>query len=49
MKTVRVRKGQGDVKLSRAEFSARLEQHFYDPAFDGLRPEISPAARRGFF
>jgi multimeric flavodoxin WrbA len=40
METKRARKGQGDVKLSRAEFSARLKQHFYDPAFDALQPEI---------
>jgi multimeric flavodoxin WrbA len=35
-----VRKGQGDTKLSRAEFSKRYRAHFYDPAFDSLRAEI---------
>jgi multimeric flavodoxin WrbA len=29
-----VRKGQGDVKLSREEFERRLRERFYDPAFD---------------
>lgn len=40
MPRIRVRTGQGDVKLSRAEFAQRLEQHFYDPVFEGLRPEL---------
>ncbi len=40
MPTIRVRKGQGEVKLSRAEFTQRLAQHFYDPAFEALRPEM---------
>jgi multimeric flavodoxin WrbA len=40
MPRVHVRKGQGDVKLSRAEFAQRLTQHFYDPAFAALQPEI---------
>ena len=35
-----VRKGQGDVKLSRDEFVRRLGERFYDPAFDAVRPEI---------
>jgi multimeric flavodoxin WrbA len=35
-----VRKGQGDVKLSREEFTRRLAERFYDPAFDHVRPEI---------
>ncbi|HEY5939860.1 MAG TPA: NAD(P)H-dependent oxidoreductase [Gemmatimonadales bacterium] len=35
-----VRKGQGDVKLSREEFAARLSERFYDPAFDTVRGEI---------
>jgi multimeric flavodoxin WrbA len=34
------RKGQGDVKLSREEFTRRLSERFYDPSFDGVRPEI---------
>ena len=35
-----VRKGQGDVKLSRAEFDRRLGERFYDPAFDSVRGEL---------
>ena len=35
-----VRKGQGDVKLSREEFARRLGERFYDPAFDSVRSEI---------
>jgi hypothetical protein len=35
-----VRKGQGDVKLSREEFARRLTERFYDPAFDAVRDEI---------
>jgi multimeric flavodoxin WrbA len=35
-----VRKGQGDVKLSREEFALRLGERFYDPAFDQVRAEI---------
>jgi multimeric flavodoxin WrbA len=34
------RKGQGDVSLSREEFSRRLAARFYDPLFDGVRTEI---------
>jgi multimeric flavodoxin WrbA len=36
----RVRKGQGDVKLSREEFARRLAERFYDPAFDAARSEL---------
>ena len=35
-----VRKGQGDVTLSREEFARRLGERFYDPAFDALRNDI---------
>jgi hypothetical protein len=35
-----VRKGQGDVKLSRDEFARRLGERFYDPAFDSVRADI---------
>ena len=35
-----IRKGQGDVKLSREEFARRLGERFYDPAFDTVRGEI---------
>jgi multimeric flavodoxin WrbA len=34
------RQGQGDVKLSRDEFSRRLGERFYDPVFDALRPDM---------
>src|SRR3954469_12700765 len=30
----RVRKGQGDVKISREEFERRFKERFYDPAFE---------------
>jgi multimeric flavodoxin WrbA len=35
-----VRKGQGDVKLSREEFRRRLGERFFDPAFDAVRAEV---------
>ncbi|HEY7511297.1 MAG TPA: flavodoxin family protein [Vicinamibacteria bacterium] len=35
-----VRKGQGDVSISREEFARRLAERFYDPAFDAVRAEI---------
>jgi multimeric flavodoxin WrbA len=35
-----VRKGQGDVALSREEFDRRLGERFRDPAFDSVRAEI---------
>ncbi len=35
-----VRKGQGNVQLSREEFARRLGERFYDPAFDSVRPDI---------
>jgi multimeric flavodoxin WrbA len=35
-----VRKGQGDVKLSREEFERRLRERFYDPAFEAVSDEI---------
>ncbi|MDQ6828706.1 MAG: NAD(P)H-dependent oxidoreductase [Gemmatimonadota bacterium] len=36
-----VRKGQGDVKLTREEFERRLGERFYDPEFDAVRGEIA--------
>jgi multimeric flavodoxin WrbA len=36
-----VRKGQGDVKLTREEFERRLRGRFYDPAFESVEAEIS--------
>src|ERR1700730_9331768 len=35
-----VRKGQGDVKLSRADFEQRIRERFADPAFDALSQEL---------
>jgi multimeric flavodoxin WrbA len=40
MDTQAVRRGQGNVKLSREEFTRRLGERFYDPAFDGVRPQL---------
>ena len=40
MTKVRVRKGMPSVAVSKAEFSRRIRERFYDPAFDGLQPEI---------
>jgi multimeric flavodoxin WrbA len=36
-----VRKGQGDVSLTRAEFERRLRERFYDPAFESVEAEIA--------
>jgi hypothetical protein len=38
---IEVRKGQGDVKLTREEFDRRLRQRFYDPAFESVDRQIS--------
>ena len=35
-----VRKGQGDVRLSREEFGRRLRERFFDPAFEPATAEI---------
>lgn len=40
MHTPEMRKGQGDVKLSRTEFERRLRERFSDPAFDAVTREI---------
>lgn len=40
MARVRVRKGQGSVKLTREEFERRLRERFYDPSFDAVAMEI---------
>jgi multimeric flavodoxin WrbA len=40
MTDVNVRKGQGDVKLSREELERRLRERFYDPAFDQVSAEL---------
>jgi multimeric flavodoxin WrbA len=36
-----VRKGQGDVKLTRDEFERRLRERFYDPAFQDVERQIA--------
>ena len=36
-----VRKGQGDVKLSREEFERRLRERFFDPAYQRVEQQIS--------
>ncbi|HEV8345313.1 MAG TPA: flavodoxin family protein [Vicinamibacterales bacterium] len=40
-----VRKGQGDVALSREEFERRFRERFYDPAFDAVADEIGRVAK----
>ena len=39
--TVDVRKGQGDVKLTREEFERRLRERFYDPGFAKVEGQIA--------
>jgi multimeric flavodoxin WrbA len=39
--TIAVRKGQGDVKLTREEFERRLRERFYDPAFEQVEHQIA--------
>ncbi len=38
---IEVRKGQGDVKLTREEFERRLRERFYDPAFERVEAQIA--------
>ena len=38
---VDVRKGQGDVKLTREEFERRVRERFYDPEFEKVAEQIS--------
>ena len=40
MPTPEIRKGQGDVKLSRDEFTRRIRERFSDPAFDAVQPQL---------
>jgi len=35
-----VRKGMPDVRISKDVFKSRFLEAFYDPAFEGLRPEL---------
>jgi multimeric flavodoxin WrbA len=43
-----VRTGQGDVALTREEFTRRLSERFYDPLFDGVRREIDAVIARAW-
>ena len=38
---IEVRKRQGDVKLTRAEFERWLRERFYDPAFQNVEVQIA--------
>jgi multimeric flavodoxin WrbA len=38
---VEIRKGQGDVKLTREEFERRLRERFYDPEFQDVEGQIA--------
>jgi multimeric flavodoxin WrbA len=38
---VEIRKGQGDVKLTRGEFERRLRERFYDPEFQNVEGQIA--------
>ena len=38
---IQVRKGQGDVKLTREEFERRLRERFYDPLFQNVERQIA--------
>lgn len=38
---VEIRKGQGDVKLTREEFERRLRERFYDPEFQNVEGQIA--------
>lgn len=40
MARIKVRKGMPSVALTRAEFTARISERFFDPAFDPLQDEI---------
>jgi multimeric flavodoxin WrbA len=39
-----VRKGQGDVTLTREEFERRFQQQFFDPGFDAVQPQLAEIA-----
>jgi multimeric flavodoxin WrbA len=41
---IEVRKGQGEVKLTREEFERRLRERFYDPAFQQVERQIADIA-----
>jgi multimeric flavodoxin WrbA len=47
-KPIKVRTGMPDVKLSKAEFSRRIRERFYDPVFDWL-PEVETIIEKAWF
>ena len=38
---ITVRKGQGDVKLTRDEFERRLRERFFDPQFQAVESQVA--------
>jgi hypothetical protein len=36
-----IRKGQGDVTLTREEFERRLRERFYDPEFENVERQVA--------
>ncbi|MDI1261806.1 MAG: flavodoxin family protein [bacterium] len=40
MSKIKIRKGMPSVALTRAEFTRRVHERFFDPAFNALQPEI---------
>jgi multimeric flavodoxin WrbA len=48
MAQVRVVKGMPGVELDREEFRRRFLERFYDPAFEGLQPEIDKLVDKAF-
>ncbi len=47
-KRIKVRTGMPDVQLSKAEFTRRLKERFYDPVFDNM-PEIDTIIDKAWF
>ncbi len=50
--TIKARKGMPSVALTKGEFTRRLKERFYDPAFEALQPELGKvieAAWDGYF
>ncbi len=47
-KRIKVRTGMPDVQLSKAEFTRRLKERFYDPVFDNM-PEIDTVIDKAWF
>jgi multimeric flavodoxin WrbA len=47
-KRIKVRTGMPDVQLSKAEFTRRIKERFYDPVFDNM-PEIDTVIDKAWF